>query len=250
MEGYRSDTYGQAYADVYDEWYGAHGDTDGVVDAISDAATRTGGAILELGIGTGRLAIPLAGRGHEVVGVDASSAMLEKLGAKTAGRPIEVHRTDMSRLDSVPRTGRFGVAFAAFNTFLGLYDEDDRRSCLTGVARLLAPGGRLALETIVPGPEPDSDEDHVEIRTLETDRLILTVSRRDPRARTVSGHHVELTDGEPVRLRPWQLGYLAPDDLDREAAASGLTLERRASGWDGAPYSETSPTHVSWYRPT
>ena len=83
---------------------------------------------------------------------------------------------------------------------------------------------------------------------MATDRLVLTVSRRDPAAGSVSGHHVELVDGAPVRLRPWQLGYLSPDALDAEAGASGLILAHRTATWDGAPFDDTSPSHVSWYR--
>ena len=249
MEGYRPDTYGNAFADVYDAWYGELGEVGSVVDAVAAAAAPLDLPVLELGIGTGRLALPLAERGVEVVGVDASAAMLEQLTRKPGGEDLETHLTDMREVGAVPHAGRFGVIFAAFNTLLNLATSEDRRNCLDGSVEVMAPDGWLAIETVVPGPDPERTEDHVEIRTMATDRLILTVSRRDPAAGTVSGHHVELVDGAAVRLRPWQLGYLSPEALDAEAGASGLILGHRAATWDGAVFDdETSPSQVSWYR--
>ncbi len=247
MEGYGPDTYGNAFADVYDAWYGDLGDLDAVIDAVATAAERVDGTVLELGVGTGRVAIPLAARGFEVVGVDASAAMVDRLAAKPGGEDVETHLVDLRDVGAIPHAARFGVVFAAFNTLLNLPTADDRRRCFDGLVEVMTPDALLAIEAVVPGPDPDAVEDHVEIRTMATDRLVLTVSRRDPAARTVSGHHVELIDGAPVRLRPWQLGYLSPDELDAEAAASGLTLERRHGGWDGAPFDDTSGSHVSWY---
>jgi SAM-dependent methyltransferase len=248
MEGYGPDTYGDAFADVYDAWYADLGDAEAVVDAVAAVAGRVDGAILELGVGTGRLAIPLAQRGFEVVGLDASAAMVNQLASKPGGEDIETHLADMSDAGTIPHAARFGVVFAAFNTLLNLPTADDRRRCFDGLVEVMVPDGRLAIEAVVPGPDPDGLEDHVEIRTMATDRLVLTVSRRDPAAQTVSGHHVELTDGAPVRLRPWQLGYLSPEQLDAEANRSGLALEHRTATWDGAPFDDTSVSHVSWYR--
>ncbi len=247
MDGYGPDTYGNAFADVYDAWYGDLGDLDAVVDAVATAAELVDGAVLELGVGTGRIAIPLAARGFEVVGVDASAAMVDQLVAKPGSGEVETHLVDLRDVGTIPHAARFGVVFAAFNTLLNLATADDRRRCFDGLVEVMAPDGRLAIEAVVPGPDPDGIEDHVEIRTMATDRLVLTISRRDPAAATVSGHHVELTDGAPVRLRPWQLGYLSPEQLDAEAAASGLSLERRSAGWDGAAFDGTSGSHVSWY---
>ena len=217
MEGYGPDTYGNAFAEVYDEWYAALGDADAVVEVLAAAAATVDGAILELGIGTGRLALPLAERGLEVVGLDASAAMLELLVDKPGGAEIETHLVDMSQVGTIPHAGRFGVVFAAFNTLLNLPTADDRRRCFDGCVEVMTPDGWLVVEAVVPGADPEGVEDHVEIRSMATDRLVLTVSRRDPAAGSVTGHHVELVDGAPVRLRPWQLGYLSPDALDAEA---------------------------------
>lgn len=248
MEGYGPDTYGNAFADVYDAWYGDLGDVEAVVDAVATAAGPIDGAILELGVGTGRLAIPLARRGFEVVGVDASAAMLDRLAHKPGGEDVETHLVDIRDVGAIPHASRFGVVFAAFNTLLNLPTADDRRRCFDGLVEVMIPEALLAIEAVVPGPDPEGVEHHVEIRTMATERLVLTVSRRDPATHTVSGHHVELTDGAPVRLRPWQLGYLSPEELDAEASRSGLTLDRRSADWDGAPFDDTSVSHVSWYR--
>lgn len=250
MEGYGLGSYGDAFADVYDEWYPADAATLAAVDAL--AALADGGPVLELGCGTGRLCLPLAGRGLAVAGIDASRAMLDRLRAKPGAEAVEVHQADMADFD-VGR-GRFAVAFAAFNTLFNVTGRDRQAACFAAVARHLRPGGRFVVECFVPGPPPPAVAgdappvtDAIELRELSAARVVLRVSRQDPLAQTVSGQHVELSEGG-VRLRPWSLHYAAPAELDALAEAAGLAVERRWSSWSGSSFDDDAGNHVTVYR--
>ena len=241
------ESYGEAFADVYDDWYADVSDTDGTVARI--AALAAGGPVLELGIGTGRLALPLAAAGVAVSGIDASPAMVARLAAKPGGGAILVAVGDMADVEAIapPAGTRFGVVFAAFNTLFNLTDVTAQQRCLRGVAARLAPHGRLVVEANVFDPDPDPRE-AVTVRSMEPGRVVLSVSRADPAAQTVAGQFVDLADGEPIRLRPWSLRYASPEQLDDLAVGAGLVLDERCGGWRGEPFTEASPLHVSTYR--
>lgn len=247
MEGYGPGSYGDAFADVYDEWYPPDGDTRAAVDALSGLAA--GGPVLELGCGTGRLCLPLAERGLEVVGVDASRAMLERLAAKPGAAGVEAHEADMAAFDV--GVGRFGLVFAAFNTLFNLTAEGRQAACFATVARHLRADGRFAVECFVPdapapGPAPGVT-DAIELRELSAGRVVLRISRQDAAAQRVDGQHVELSEAG-VRLRPWSLRYAAPTELDALAAAAGLVVEQRWSDWSGSAFDEGADNHVTVYR--
>lgn len=242
VEGYGAGTYGDRFADVYDDWYGEVSDVEGTVDRI--AALAAGGPVLELGVGSGRLAIPLAARGLEVHGVDASPAMVERLRAKPGGERVTVTVGDMAVLDLVAPPP-FAVVLVAFNTFFNLVTEDAQRRCLDRVVRLLSPRGRLVLEAFVPGD--GAVRAAVEPRRITVDEVVLSVSTTDPAVQTVTGQHVHLSEAG-IRLRPWVLRYAAPSELDAMAASAGLDLEARHAGWRGEPFDEGSVAHVSTYR--
>lgn len=274
MDGLDASSYGDAFADVYDDWYPSSAQTTVAVDALAGLAGR--GPVLELGCGTGRLCLPLLGRGLEVVGLDASPAMLARLRAKPEAGGLEAHRGDMARFEL--GTGRFGLVFAAFNTLFNLGSASEQQACFATVARHLRPGGRFVVECFVPagrdsppesgsGSPPDSGSspepgqvagvptpagalpltDAIELRALSADRVVLRVSRQDHAAQTVSGQHVELS-GAGVRLRPWHLRYASPDELDDLAGRAGLRVERRWSDWAEAPFDEQADQHVTVYR--
>ena len=137
MDGYDAGTYGQGFADVYDDWYGDVSDVDATVEGVLALLEGQGaGPVLELGVGTGRLALPLAGRGVEVVGVDASEEMLARLRAKPGADGVRAVHGDMAHLGDLALDGPFAVVFAAFNTFFNLTDAARRRlhACATPVA--------------------------------------------------------------------------------------------------------------------
>ena len=245
MQGYGPDSYGDGFADVYDDWYGDLPGRDDTVRAVVRLAD--GGPVLELGCGTGRLAVPLAAAGATVHGLDASTLMLDRLRRKPGGDAVTVHLGDMAEVD-VGDAGPFAVVFVAFNTLFNLPSADLQRRCFERVAARLTPGGRFAVECFVPGDPPPTVHDAVEVHTLSADRVVLRISRQDPVAHTLTGQHVEFTESGGVRLRPWHLRYVGPEDLDRYAADAGLTLEARWADWTGRPFDDDATAHVSVYR--
>jgi SAM-dependent methyltransferase len=240
VRDYDAATYGDAMADIYDDWY-AELEVDAPVAAL--AALAGDGPVLELGVGTGRLALPLAATGLSVAGVDASEAMLAALRAKPGGDTVTTVLGDMAGDDPL---GPFTLVYAAVNTFFNLVDDGAQQACLAAAARRLVPGGRLVLEAFV--PDPDGHGDAVRVRSMSADRVVLAVSVTDVSRQTASGQFVELVDGRPVRLRPWSIKWCTPDQLDAMAAAAGLELEHRWADWTGADFTPDSARHVSVWR--
>jgi SAM-dependent methyltransferase len=248
VEGYDSSTYGERYADVYDDWYADVTDAEACADRVAAVVEEAGGGpVLELGVGSGRLALPMAARGLEVHGLDASPSMLDRLRAKPGGGSIATTVGDMASVPLVDPPP-FAVVLVAFNTLFNLTTEDAQRRCLRRVGELLVPDGRLLVEAFVPQDDlPDRAERSVTPRHITADEVVLTVSQHDPVAQTITGQHVHLTEAG-TRLRPWHLRYLTPAQIDELAAGAGLALVERAAGWRGEPFGTGSEVHVSTYR--
>lgn len=244
MEGFDASSYGESFADVYDDWYSDVSDVEGTVTTIAELAA--GAPVLELGIGTGRLALPLARRGLEVHGIDASPAMVDRLRAKPGGEAVAVVVGDFA--DVAARVeGGFGVIFVAYNTLFNLPSAEAQRRCFANVAARLRAGGAFVVEAFVPSPEPDATTGTVTPSVVDADRVVLHVTRRHPTTQTVDGSIVSITE-DGIRLRPWHIRYARPPELDSMAAAAGLTLEQRHAGWRGEPFTSASTRHVSIYR--
>ncbi len=243
MDGFGPQTYGDAFADVYDDWYRGVSDVEATVDLLAGLAGD--GPVLELGVGTGRLAIPLAATGVEVVGVDTSESMLDRLREADPGRTVEAVLGDM--VTGLPER-TFTLAFVAYNTIFNLTDRDAQQACFDAVAARLEPGGRFAVEAFVP-EDPPPEGDDVSIRTLTADAVVLSISRHDPTHQRADGQFVELTEAGGVRLRPWSIRYAGPAELDAMAASAGFTLDARHEDAGGAAFdADESPRHLSIYR--
>jgi len=242
MEGYERSTYGDRFADVYDDWYPDVTDTDGCVELVAGLAAAAGSSVVELGVGTGRLAVPLAGRGLRVTGVDASRAMLDRAAAKPGGEALRLVEADMA----APPLGdeRFGVVLLAYNTLFNLVAEGDQARCLGWAAVHLAPVGSLLVEAFV--PEADRPTAEVVPREITADRVVLSVSRSDPDAQEAMGQYVDITEAG-IRLRPWHVRWSTPAQLDAAADEAGLRLADRWAGWRHEPFTDESPVHVSRY---
>jgi SAM-dependent methyltransferase len=247
MEGYGPASYGDGIADTYDGWYGDELDTAVTVDALVALAAQTdSGRVLELGVGSGRLALPLRAKGLDVWGIDASESMVAVLRAKEGGDDVPIVIGDMAELDlsSLPSGGEtpFGLVFVAVNTFFNLTTVEAQARCLTRVREVLAPDGMFVVEAFVPAL--DAPISTVEARTIDLDRLILTATRHDRDTQTVSGQHIEIRESG-IRLRPWVIRYAPVAELDAMAAAAGLRLVHRWADWKGTPFTESANVHVS-----
>lgn len=235
--GFGPERYGSSFADVYDEWYGDVSDSLATAKFIA----RFGEAqrILELGVGTGRLARPLRDQGHHVTGIDASMPMLERF---TSRAGISAAAADMADLPF--RDGTFDTVLVATNTFFNLDEASAQQRCLRDVRRVLRLGGRLVVEAMVPG-EPDPALDRlVTTKSIDVDRVVLTATIRDAEDQTITGQHIDITEAG-ISLRPWRIRYLDPGQLDAIAADAGLRLGNRFAGWDETPFTTTQPSAVS-----
>ena len=239
MQGYDSSSYGDAFADVYDDWYRDISDIDATVDCV--AALARSGRVLELGVGTGRLALPLAARGCTVTGIDSSARMLEHLALNDPDRAVTGVHGDM--VDDLP-AGPFDVALVAYNTLFNLLDPTRQADCFARVADVLDTDGVMVVEAFVPQPHTGSQ---VSVRTLAADRVVLSASLHDATTQRAEGQFIEFTEAGGVRLRPWAIRYSTPAELDAMAARAGLALRDRWSGFDRAAFTDDSPAHVSVY---
>ena len=187
-----------------------------------------GGRVLELGVGTGRLAVPLAERDLRVTGVDASSAMLERLRARDRQRLVDAVEGDM--VDDLP-PGPFDCVFVAYNTLFNLESSARQAACFAAVAARLAADGRFVVDAFVPEDPPRSGT-VVALRSMTADEVVLSVSDHDPAAQRAVGHLVQLVDGQPVRLRPWAVRYAPPAELDAIRRRCGPGARRAMGGRD------------------
>jgi SAM-dependent methyltransferase len=248
MEGYRSESYGERFADVYDDLYHRVSDvpaTTRFLDGlVRDATGGSPGRVLELAAGTGRLAIPLAELGHDVTALDISPDMLDQLRRKDGTGRITTVVGDMAR--DLP-AGPFDVVFIAFNSLFMLTDPDDQAACFASVAGVLGERGAFVLEPFVPY-DPPRPGAAFELRSMTADRVVVSISSTDPASQVVMGQIVDLVHGRPVTLRPYVLRYSTPAELDTFAARAGLRLTERYANFERSPFDDDSSFHVSVYR--
>jgi len=240
MEGYDATTYGQSIAEVYDDWHS--GARPEQVELLRHLAGD--GPVLELGIGTGRLALPLARQGLEVHGIDSSPAMVAKLRAKPGGEQVAVTMGDFSDFGLAER---FSLVFVVFNTLFGLPDQDAQLACFAAVSRHLLPGGRFLVEAFVPDPSRFDRGQRLSVVQVGVDEVRLECSRHDAGAQSVTTQHVVLAGGKTT-LYPLQIRYAWPSELDLMAKLAGLQLESRWDGWGRQPYTSSSFTTISVWK--
>lgn len=229
-------------ADVYDEWFSRPEDAD---DAATFLAGLVGaGPVLELGIGTGRVALPLVRRGVEVHGIDASAAMVEKLKGKPGGASLPVTIGDFTE---VGVEGSFSLAYVVFNTIFDLLTQEKQVRCFENVARhLQVGGGGFVVEAFVPDPTRFVADQITQTKHVGEDGIILEASRHDSVNQRVNSQHVALS-GAGARLWPVTLRYAWPSELDLMARLAGLRLRNRFGGWHREPFEASSAKHVSVY---
>jgi SAM-dependent methyltransferase len=239
-EGYDAASYGDRVADVYDDLFHPS-DTDAAVACLTELVGS--GRALELAIGTGRLALPLAERGVEMSGIDASEAMVAKLRAKSGGEDIPVAIGDFADVDV---DGCFSLIFIAYNTFFVLLDPTVQQQCFERVAAHLEPGGHFVVEGFVPDPGRFERGQNVEVSQIALEYAVLSVSRHDAPSQRVDSLLLRVSDGG-VRTWPVRLRSSSPSELDLMADRAGLRLEHRWGGYGREPFTGDSVKHVSVY---
>ena len=239
MNFYSNETYGERVAGVYDEWYSEH--DPHAIDALADLAG--GGKALELGIGTGRIAVPLAASGVDVQGIDAAESMIWRLRSKPGGEPIKVTQGNFAE---VPVDEKFSLVYIVFNTFFALSSQEEQVQCFRNVAAHLARGGCFVIEAFVPDVRRFTGGQVNWATKVTVDEVQLDVGQHDPATQRVISQKVVITDGS-VRLYPVQIRYCWPSELDLMAQLAGLKLRERWSNWKREPFTSDSGQHISIY---
>lgn len=240
MNFYSDETYGEHVAGVYDEWYSDY--DNHAIDALGDLAR--GGRALELGIGTGRFALPLSAKGVEVHGVDAATSMISRLRAKPGADRITVTQGSFA---DVPVEGEFALVYIVFNTFFALSSQDEQVRCFRNVAAHLSRDGCFAMEAFVPDVTRFTGGQVNWATKVTVDEVQLDVGQHDAAAQRVVSQKIVITDGS-VRLYPVQIRYAWPSELDLMARLAGLRLRERWSNWKREPFSSESTQHISIYQ--
>jgi SAM-dependent methyltransferase len=203
-------------------------EVEAVVDFLEPLAN---GGALELAIGTGRIAVPLAERGVQVAGIDLSPDMVAQLRRKSAAIPVEIGDYATTTID-----GSFSLAYIVFNSINNQTTQDGQVATFANAAAHLETGGRFVVEVGVPNARPlevfDLSDTHVGVDELDfaTQRLV--------------SHHFSLLDGQ-WRRTSMPFRSVSPAELDLMARLAGLTLRERWADWDRSPFTAESTKHVS-----
>lgn len=232
--------FGRLWADTYDG--PGNPDPAPAVDFLAPLAD--GGPVLELAVGTGRVALPLAARGLTVEGVEASPEMVAHLRAKPGGADMPVTIGDMA---DVPVAGPYRLVYLVFNTLFNLVSEERQAGCFRNVARVLAPGGAFVIETFVPDPANFDRDEQVQVREVTEDSATIRLHRYDRAAQTFVRQTVTF-DAAGVHLKPFAMRYAWPEQVDELAERAGLRLTERYAEWDRSPFDADSRSHISVYR--
>lgn len=241
MSDYEPSTYGDRIADIYDELYGTAQDVQPIVNVLVELAK--GGRSLELGIGTGRIALPLLVRDVKVEGIDASKRMIDRLHKKHGGDRIPVALADFA---DVNVKGKFSLVFVTLNTFFNLLTQDAQLRCFLNVAQHLAPGGAFLIEAFVPDLTRYVRYQNLQTSQATPNMVRLEASRLDPLTQRISIQHVHITE-EGTRFYPVEIRYAWPSELDLMAQIAGLRLRDRWGSWQKEPFTVASTSHISVY---
>jgi SAM-dependent methyltransferase len=239
------DYFGERVAAAYDESTADLFEptaVDPVVDFLADLAGH--GAALELGIGTGRIAVPLAQRGIRVHGIDLSEAMVARLRAKPGAEQIDVTIGDFA---TTTVEGRFSVAYLVFNTIMNLTTQNGQVACFQNVAEQLEPGGCFVIEVMVPALQrlPPGET----VRPFDVTATHLGFDEYDVASQGLISHHYSVIDGN-LNVVSMPFRYVWPSELDLMARLAGMTLRERWSGWRREPFTSDSTGHVSVWEKT
>jgi SAM-dependent methyltransferase len=234
------DHFGEHVAARYDESSAEMFDPAVVEPAVDFLAELAGdGDALELGIGTGRIALPLAARGVRVRGIDLSEAMVARLRAKPGGEDIDVAIGDFA---TTKVEGTFALAYLVFNTIDNLTTQDEQVACFQNVAAHLEPGGCFVIEVGIPQLRrlPPGET----FVAFDVSPTHLGFDEYDVATQGLISHHYSLVDGElEVVAMPFR--YVWPAELDLMARLAGMRLRERWSDWKRAPFTSDSTSHVS-----
>lgn len=236
-----AESFGPAIAARYDD----HARGDEAIAAAFLAELAHGEPALELAIGTGRIALPLAALGTTVDGIELSPAMIERLRAKPGGDQLDVTLGDMS---TVATGRRYAVVYLVYNTIFNLLTADDQIRCFENAARHLGDGGAFVVETAVPSAWITPERpDYVRAEHVGLTEVVFDVARYDPVSQLLEENHVRLA-ADGISMSPIVCRLITPGEMDLMARIAGLRLVDRFANWRRDPFDAASRAHVSVYR--
>jgi SAM-dependent methyltransferase len=239
------DYFGERVAQRFDERYAdqaAPAVVDPIVDFLAELAGQ--GHALELGIGTGRIALPLAERGVRVHGIELSEAMATRLRAKPGAEQIDVTIGDFA---TTRVEGTFSVAYLVANTIMNLTTQDEQVACFQNVAEQLGTGGCFVIEVLVPGLQRLPPDER--FQPFDVSPTHLGFDEIDVASQSLISHHYWIENGKVELFSP-PFRYVWPSELDLMARIAGMTLRERWSGWRREPFTSESTKHVSVWEKT
>ena len=240
MKNYGPATFGELNAADYDRLHDP-GTTDDAVAFLKELAS---GKVLELAIGTGRIALPLARGGLDVYGIDASPDMLAKLKEKCGNEDIPTRIANMADFNLADT---FDFAYLVFNTICNLTTQEQQASCFASVSRHLNPGGAFLVETTLPDLEGFTNNQRTRTRHVGFDSAALEAATHDRSTQRIDYQIIRYT-AEGTRLTPLPTRYIWPSEMDLMARLAGMELEERWGFWDKRPFDKNSTMHISLYR--
>lgn len=238
--------YGAAFADVYDDWYQDIGEANGGLAALAEfvVARTQGDVVIELGVGSGRLAMPLIERGLQVVGIDASVDMLRRCPPAIRGVGA-----DMAALPLRFPPDRAGpTVLCGFNTLFNLHSGERLRRLLRSISQLRATFIVEMMNAAQLAASPRHSTGRSAVPVSDADGIVVSSTLVDHNNQLMVGRHLEIDDGG-VSSRPWLLRWVTIEELDDVAASAGLTCVERVGSWAGEPFRPTSDASISVYRP-
>lgn len=248
MQPWDAATYGRLWANDYDDVHevnipAPYGQVGEQTELLAGLAGE--GRALELGIGTGRIALPLKRRGVDVCGIDISHELVEQLVAKPGGDQIDVTFGDMA---DVAVEGAFSLIYVVFNSLFALHTQDQQLRCLQNVARRLDGNGVFVVEAFVPDPaklEPSRNR----LRSVTVERAEWDVAAVDVTEQRITSQRIVISTDGTIDVRPLVLRYIWPAELDLMARVAGLRLRDRWADWHKTTFGADSAAHVSVYEP-
>jgi SAM-dependent methyltransferase len=239
MSEYREETYGERIAGVYDEWYSEY--DPAAIQFLSELAL--GGRALELGIGTGRIALPLLKTGVAIQGIDASESMVARLRAKPGGELIPV---SMGNFADVIVNGQFSLIYVAFNTIYALLTQEEQVRCFQNVATHLAKDGAFVIEAFVPDMKRFTARQAMRVTRIGDNEVQVDVSEIDLDKQLITSQHMVLSE-QGTRFYPVKIRYVWPSEMDLMARLSQLQLKERWNDWGKNQFTSESERHISVY---
>ncbi|MER7746941.1 class I SAM-dependent methyltransferase [Streptomyces bacillaris] len=234
--------YNEKLAGVYEQMYPIDFDTDAAVGFLGGLVPAPA-SVLELGIGTGRIAVPLAARGYQVHGIDGSQAMLDKLRERDPEGAVTAELGDFTATS----TGRtYDLVTLVLNTFFVAVTKEQQIGCLRNVREQLAPGGRFVLDAFDPSPYHAQQKPEASVRYLNEGAVMLDSITVDRSRQLMMATHT-IVDGGPPETTHHVIRYAFPLEIDLLAELAGLRLVARYDGWGKGPFTSASARHISVY---